>query len=182
MKLDELIKIADKIKDENIREKTKELLKNPELKNKSLDYKPSDLEKAPCWIGDHHFYEGGLLDHIYSVTKLSIKMAEHFSDKNINMDHLISAALLHDVSKVFMFKKEGGSWGFTGSQIDHSVWSSCELYSRGFPEEVINIVIEHGGDRVPPNPETNEGLILQNADFLDSALNREEVVLFGDEI
>ncbi|MFB6076140.1 MAG: HD domain-containing protein [Candidatus Aenigmatarchaeota archaeon] len=169
--LDDLLKLADRIEDKKIREKTKDFLKNPKLTNVKLDYEVANLEKIPSWIGAHHSYEGGLIEHIYSVVKLTIKMSEILEevyDRKIDKDYLISGALLHDISKVFILKEESKGYSINDHLLDHSLWCACELYSRGFPEEVIEIVSGHGGEFLEPAPITIESTILQLADDLDA--------------
>ncbi|MFB6088185.1 MAG: HD domain-containing protein [Candidatus Aenigmatarchaeota archaeon] len=169
--LDDLLKLADRIEEKKIKEKTKEFLKDPKLTNKELDYEVSDLEKIPSWIGAHHSYEGGLIEHIYSVVKLTIKMSEVLEEvyeRKINKDHLIAGALLHDITKVFILKERRKGYSINDHLLDHSLWAACELYSRGFPEEVIEIVSGHGGEFSEPNPLTIESTILQLADDLDA--------------
>lgn len=167
-----LIELAEKIKDNELRKKTLDLLKDPKISNKTMQYPKANLEKVQPWVQAHHAYEGGLLDHIVSVTEISIAMAKTFHKvykKDVNMDHVIAGALLHDIMKVFMVKESGKE--LTGAQLDHAVFSACELYSRGFPEEVVDIVASHGGEMgmQSANPRTLEAFIVFQADVSDSA-------------
>ncbi len=172
--MNQLIELAEKIKDKNLREKTIKLLKDPQISNAEINYPKADLKKMPAWVNAHHFYEGGLAEHTASVTELSISIAKTFEkiySAKINMDFLISGALLHDIMKVFIVTKENGQWELTRCVLDHAVFSASELYARGFPEEVIHIVASHGGDLGAScaNPKTKEALIVLYADMLDSA-------------
>ncbi|MBU3905288.1 MAG: HDIG domain-containing protein [Nanoarchaeota archaeon] len=165
-----LIKLAERIEDKELRKKTLDLLKDPQISNKSMKYPRAKLETVHSWAGAHHDYDGGLLDHILSVTEISISIAETFNKiykKKINLDHVIAGALLHDIMKVFMIKK--GGKGLTGTKLDHAVFSAAELYSRGFPEEVVDIVASHGGESAQPNIRTIESFIVYQADVIDSA-------------
>lgn len=167
-----LIELAEKIKDKDLKEKTIALLKDQKISNKSMKYPKATLEKMHTWVGAHHDYEGGLVDHIESVTEISIAMAKTFSKiykKEINLDHVIAGALLHDIMKVFMIKDDAKE--FTGAKLDHAVFSACELYSRGFPEEVVDIVASHGGEMGAhgANPRTIEAFIVFQADVADSS-------------
>ncbi len=170
-----LIEIAEKIKNKDLREKTVRLLKEPEISNPEIIYPKSDFAKAPVWIGAHHNYEGGLIDHTLSVARTAIDMAKNFENAyniSVNHDHLIAGALLHDIMKIFILTKMGKNWSFTGSVLDHAQFTACELYARGFPEEVIHIVASHGGDMgtAGANPRTLEALIVFYADIFDSAV------------
>jgi len=191
-KLEELVKLAERIKDETLRKKVIDLLKNPKLSNREFVYSPEDPEKIPSALSGHHARKGGNIEHTISVTKLAIKMAEHFEEAygaKINYDYLIAGAILHDWMKVFIYRKIPGGWGFSGCTVDHAVLAACELYKRDFPEEVIHIVEAHGGDlgQSAARPQTVEALIVFYADVLDSAFDsltkgeNLKVILFPEE-
>jgi len=170
-----LLELAEEIEDEELRKKTKELIEKLELSNDDLEYEKSDLEEIPCWIGGHHYYEGGLIEHIHSVVNLCMDIVdnlEDFYDKELDRDSLISAALLHDLAKQFIIEDMDG---FRDYKLDHEVWISCELYSRGFPEKVIEIIMGHGGETHEPMPKSDEARILHHADSLDAEMNEDEV-------
>ncbi len=182
--LDKLLELAKKIKDEELRKKVIEFLKDPKLSNPEFLYPPEDPEKIPSSISAHHSREGGHIEHTASVTELAIKLAEHFENVygvKINMDYVIAGALFHDWMKIYLFKRYAGKWCSSGCLIDHAVLCACELYARGFPEEVIHIVEAHGGDlgQVAARPQTIEALIVFYADVLDAVV---EHFLRGNEI
>lgn len=174
-KLKDLLEIAKKIEDKDLREKTINFLKDPKLST-NWNYKASDFEKIPAWIGDHHNFEGGLLVHTISVTEICIKLAEHFKktyNKKINLDFLIAGSILHDIAKVFEIKKSGNKLSFNNFILDHVRLGAAELYARNFPEEVVHIVGAHaGGD----TPRTIEAIILDIADNIDTRIEN-----FGKE-
>lgn len=171
-----LIELAKKIKDKDLREKTLDVLKNFEIKNKHFKkYKKIPLDKAfggPTQF--HHDYEGGLVEHTYSVTLLCLQMADVFEKVyglEVNRDHLIAGALLHDIMKMYWYKKEGNLVVSTDAMIDHGIWACCELYLRDFPEEVIHIIASHFGPQGPNPPQTIEAIILFYADSLDANID-----------
>ena len=137
-------------------------------------YPKADLKKVPAWaVGAHHSYEGGLAEHIRSVTECSVELAKIFEKiykTKINYDHLIAGALLHDIMKIFILKKDGDQWTFTGSTLDHADFTACELYARDFPEEVVHIAASHGGESGQASPRTIEAMIVYYADVMDSAV------------
>ena len=143
--------LAEEIKDKKLREKVVKLLKNPDLKNPEFVYPATGFDKIPSWaVGAHHHYEGGCLDHSISVAKISLMLADHFEKAygmKLGRDHLIAGALLHDIGKVFLIKRDGKSWAFTGCHMDHADLSAAILYANEFPEEVVHIVASHGGDK-----------------------------------
>ncbi|MBR9682265.1 MAG: HD domain-containing protein [Candidatus Aenigmarchaeota archaeon] len=171
-----LIELANKIKDEKLRKQTIEILKNPKISNKSMKYPAADYSKTPAWpVGAHHDYEGGLIDHTCSVTKNAIDIANNLKKTykaKINLDHLIAGALLHDIMKIFLMKKKGKTWDFTGCILDHADFSGCELYARDFPEEVVHIVIAHGGEMgyTAATPRTIEATLVSHCDMIDSSM------------
>ncbi|MCD6476948.1 MAG: HDIG domain-containing protein [Candidatus Aenigmarchaeota archaeon] len=190
----ELIELANKIKDKDLRKKTIEMLKDASISNKSMKYPKADLEKVPAWIGTHHSYEGGLIKHTLSVTRLALDLADTFEKTyktKVNRDFIISGALLHDIMKVFILKKHNNNWTFTGCILDHALFSAAELYARNFPEEVVHIVGSHGGDlgATGANPKTIEAQIVLQADVIDAAIDTEinppkpslQFMLMGEE-
>lgn len=62
------------------------------------DYKEKLLNK-PATPGRHHYFKGGLLYHIYSVTRNSYNMAKMYPNLNIDIDLVLFGALLHDIGK-----------------------------------------------------------------------------------
>jgi len=169
-----LLKLAESIKDVELRKKVVELLKNPSLSNKSFKkYKREDMKKVKTLFtvtGYGTVERGDLLKHTETVTELSIKIADVLVEKygiNVNYDYLIAGALLHDVMKVFEWNLEKGEVKHTGILLDHSSLGLAELYCRGFPEEVVHIVSSHLGEQANP-PKTIEAIIVHHADTLSS--------------
>ncbi|MEM5836164.1 MAG: HDIG domain-containing protein [Candidatus Aenigmatarchaeota archaeon] len=173
--MEELIRLAEKIENKELKRKVIEILKDPKLSHEEFKkYPREDISKVktPFTLAGRGTVErGNLIKHIVSVTELSIKTAECL-EKNygiaINMDHLIAGALLHDIMKVFEWKIEGNEVRHTGIMLDHSMLAVAELYHRGFPEEVIHIVASHFGEAGPTPPRNFEALILHYVDTLAS--------------
>jgi len=171
----ELIELANKIKDKKLRDKTIKMLENPEMSNPEIVYTAAKFDEIPAWVGLHHDYKGGQAEHTVSVAKIALDLAEHFEEDykaKINKDFLISGALLHDIGKVFLLKKSGNGWGFTGLTLDHAHLGAAMLFAKGFPEEVIHIVAAHGGDQGQQgaNPRTLEAILVFYADIADTAI------------
>lgn len=192
----DLLKITEEIKDKKLREKVVEVLKNPDLKNPEFKYPATPFDKIPAWaVGAHHHYEGGELDHTVGVVKIAMFFADYFEktyDMKINRDHVIAGALLHDIGKVFLIKRDGKSWAFTGCHLDHADLSAMVLYAHEFPEEVVHIVASHGGDKgqAGADPRTPEAMLVFHADVVDAAVESQtnpssnmpfQFLLLGDE-
>ncbi|HIE41601.1 MAG TPA: HDIG domain-containing protein [Candidatus Aenigmarchaeota archaeon] len=169
--MEELLKLAGKIRDRELREKVMELLKEIKLSNKKLNYKSLKFEESPAgYIGfEHHMEEKGLFNHTKNVTELAIKIAEFVEEKYypINKDFVIAGALLHDIMRVFDFKKTKNGYEIVGKLLNHDELIGCELYAREFPEEVIYIVINH----LQPSGLLPEALIVHFADTIDAHID-----------
>ncbi|NOX71705.1 MAG: HDIG domain-containing protein, partial [Candidatus Micrarchaeota archaeon] len=153
---------------------TIELLENPAFRGKMVKKRRhSEFPDAPASLNWHHVYEGGLLDHTYAVTSLSIKVAEVLKKTykiKINTDVLISGCLLHDIAKLFEYIKDDEEWEGSDVMLDHTMLATSELYARGFPEEVIHMVASHFGDKGPTPPMTLESMILSRMDLFDAEM------------
>lgn len=170
-----LILLAKRIKDAKLQGMVLELLQENghKLSNKEFPYKAEDPNTLPSSLSWHHPYEGGHIDHTYSVTLLSISAAESLKKAygtEVNMDVLIAGALLHDIGKLWSWKKEKGEWTITDIKLDHTILGVAELYSRGFPEDVIHVVAAHAGEHGTTPPQTIEALIVQKMDLFDAEL------------
>jgi 7,8-dihydroneopterin 2',3'-cyclic phosphate phosphodiesterase len=163
-----LLKLAEKIENKELREKTIALLKEIKLSHRNLTYKSLKFEESPAgYVGfEHHMEKGGLLVHTKNVTELAIKIADFVEEKyyKINKDFVIAGALLHDLMRVFDFKESKEGFELTAKMLNHEELIGCELYAREFPEEVVYIVMHH----IQPNGLIPESLIVHFADTIDS--------------
>lgn len=173
--MNQLIKLAEKIKDVELRKKVIEFLKDPKLSNKDFKkYPRMSIEKAGSMftVGGVHgnaSVERDVLNHTKALANLCIRTAEVI-EKNygipINYDHLIAAAILHDITKIFEWKRGEQGLEHTGILLDHTMLCVAELYHREFPEGVIHIVASHFGEGGPTPPRNFEALILHHLDTL----------------
>ncbi|MFH0711271.1 MAG: HDIG domain-containing metalloprotein [Candidatus Aenigmatarchaeota archaeon] len=177
----ELIELSLKIKDKELREKVVAFIKNPQPANK--DFKKYPKEKyedagAPFNAGEGSV-ERDLIKHTVTLTELCFETAKSL-EKNfglkINSDYLVAAAILHDIMKIYEWKRTKGGLEHTGVMLDHSFLGVAELYHRDFPEEVIHIVASHIGENGPTPPRSYEALILH---YLDSMLSLTEYHYLG---
>lgn len=174
-----LLELADKIKDKNLRKKVKDFLKDLRLSSKDFKKYPKEkLEKAgslfvipTSGLGP---IERDIVNHTVVLTDLCIKTADNFNKNykmKLNKDFLIAASIIHDLMKVFEYKRnEEGGLEPTGIMLDHTMLGVAELYSRNFPEEVIHIVASHYGEGGPTPPRTFEALIFHHLDSLVSMI------------
>lgn len=77
------------------------MIKNPILnevvKHVYEDYKEKLLNKPAT--NSHHYFKGGLLYHIYSVTRNAISISNLYPNLQVDMDLIIFGALVHDIGK-----------------------------------------------------------------------------------
>jgi len=170
-----LIELAKKIKDEELRKKVVEFIKNPELTHKDFKKYPKvKIEEArtmftvssPSGTGS---VERDVLNHSIALVDLCLKTADSIENSYgvpINRDHLVAAALLHDLMKIFEYKKGKDGIEHTGILLDHSMLAVAEFYYRGIPEQVIHIIASHFGEAGPTPPRNFEALIFHYCDTL----------------
>jgi len=186
MKKEDLLKWTKKIKDEELRKKVVQLIKDIKLTNKHFSkYKPQDIETAatyfvvtaPVTLGP---IERPVLQHTVFLTELVDKVADFFIEKfgiPLNKDHMIAAAIVHDLMKLFEFNRtETGELEHTGIMLDHTTLAVAELYKRDFPEDVIHIVASHAGESGSTPPRSFEALIFH---YLDSLISLVEYYFYG---
>lgn len=173
--MDEVEKLAAGIKDESLRGKVIDLLRNPTL---DFDYPRLPVEECPAGAYQHHSYSGGLLQHMIGVTKLSMTLCdlvEGVYGGNVDRDTVLAGALIHDIMKCYTYEPRGdGSYISSplGEKVDHLTLLVAELYKRGFPIDVVHVAASHHGDVSPVKPKTMEALIVSIADLADSELSR----------
>jgi len=138
-------------------------------------------KRAPAAKVMHHAYLGGLLEHVVSLCGLAKLVAEHYSE--LDVDLLLTAALLHDVGKLDELCYERAI-GYTveGHLLGHIVME-LETVSKalsaieGFPPNLKTVVqhllISHHGEYEfgsPKLPMIREALVFHYLDDLDSKL------------
>jgi len=111
-----------------------------------------------------------LFDHTRIVTHLSRHIAgplKEMQGLDINDDHLIAGALLHDVGKLLEYgKKEGGiSVARSGRMLRHPLSGMGLSVKWNLPEDVSHMIAVHSreGDKSYRSP---EAIILHHADFI----------------
>jgi len=177
-----LIELAQKIKDKQLRDKVVEFIKNPSLFNKSFKkYPRMKIEEARTMFSGSSgiMAERDILNHSLALAELCLKTADTI-EKNygisMNRDHLIAAAILHDIMHIYEYKKGKQGLEHTGILLDHTMLGVAELYHRDFPEEVVHIVASHFGETGPTPPRNFEALIFH---YLDSLLAMTEFHLYS---
>jgi 3'-5' exoribonuclease len=139
----------------------------------------------------HHPYTSGLLEHVWSVTKVAALLADHYADyykhlnPPLNKGVVVAAAILHDIGKLrellyhpveAKYTKEGCLVGHVlmGRDLVREAASKIE----GFPEETLllleHAILSHHGKYefgAPILPQTAEALLVSFIDDLDAKMN-----------
>lgn len=183
--MQKLIELAQKIKDEELKKKVVEFLKDPRLSHKDFKkYPRMKIEEAGSVFtvsgpSGATSVERDVLNHTVALVDLCLKTVDTF-EKNygmpINRDYLVAAAILHDITKIFEWKKGEEGFEHTGVLLDHTMLGVAELYHRGFPEGVIHIIASHFGENGPTPPRNFEALVFHH---LDTMVSLAEFHLYG---
>jgi putative nucleotidyltransferase with HDIG domain len=115
-----------------------------------------------------------LILHTRSVTQLAFSAAEIMQANHgldYNRDILISAAILHDVCKLYENAPgpdgEPAQHSREGELIQHGVYGAFKAWEKDLPLELVhNIVVHTRGSKTLP--QTWEALIVHYVDYLDS--------------
>lgn len=139
----------------------------------------------------HHSYTGGLLEHVWSMTRISGFVADHYSkyytrlNPPLNKSVIVAAAILHDIGKIRELEYHPVEAKYTkqGSLIGHVLMGRDMIREiaqeiDGFPEETLlmleHAVLAHHGRKefgAPILPQTIEALIVSFVDDLDAKVN-----------
>src|ERR1700676_3497473 len=136
---------------------------------------------APAAKHVHHAYLGGLIEHVLSVCNLCRAMAAHY--KFIDLDLLMTGAILHDIGKVAELTYDR-SFGYSseGQLLGHIIIGLRFLHDKlqrfpDFPSKlrvlVEHMIVSHHGELEfgsPKVPQFPEALLLHHIDNLDSKM------------
>lgn len=169
-----LLALVEQIQDEDLRAKVLEFLKVPDIELNG-DKLPFDVCPGGAYM--HHYYTGGLIEHTLAVTRLSLTMCDLTEDLyggKVNRDYVLAGALLHDIFKCYSYIRDGNRFRVSplGEKVDHLTLGTGMLIQKGFPLDVVHIIVAHHGDKGPTKPRTIESLIVSLADLADSEYSR----------
>ena len=139
----------------------------------------------------HHCYTTGLLEHVWSMTRVAGLLIDHYADyydrldPPLNKGVVIAAAILHDIGKLRELRYHPVEARYTkeGCLIGH-VMMGRDLVREtarkieGFPEETLllleHAILAHHGKYefgAPILPQTVEALLVSYIDDLDAKMN-----------
>ncbi|RLD09493.1 MAG: hypothetical protein DRI44_08385 [Chlamydiae bacterium] len=144
-----------------------------------------DMANSPAASKIHDAYLGGLLRHTVAVASLAIQIAKEYPHL-VNMELLITGALLHDIGKVFAYQVDNLviERSQDGILLEHIVMG-LEIVNKIISEHKIkideetlklikHIIISHHGQLEwgsPVKPAIPEAIIVHYADVIDSRLS-----------
>ncbi len=138
------------------------------------------LPLAPAGKGTHHAYRGGLAEHLLSVMRLSLRVADHYPV--LDRDLLLAGALLHDIGKVSELAYASGGVAYTdqGRLVGHAVTTAQAIHAKAaqlpdFPraleQHLTHLVVAHqGAHGAPTQPVTLEAHAVHALAALDAQL------------
>jgi 3'-5' exoribonuclease len=149
------------------------------------------FSKMPAAQSMHHSYTAGLLEHVWSMSRVAGLLADHYAkyysnlNPPLNKGVVIAAIVLHDIGKLrelayhpveAKYTKEGHLIGhiLMGRDMVREAARSIE----GFPEETLllleHAILTHHGKRefgAPVLPQTLEAILVSFIDDLDAKMN-----------
>lgn len=149
------------------------------------------FKKMPAAQNFHHSYTGGLLEHVWSMTRLAVYLSDHYAkyyfrlDPPLNKSVVVAAAVLHDIGKLRELEYHPVEAKYTtqGRLIGHVLMGrdlvrETARRMEGFPAETLllleHAILAHHGRRdygAPVEPQTIESLLVSFIDDLDAKMN-----------
>ncbi len=157
------------IQDKKLRETTIEVWRKAMEKGK---WEAEDLEEMPFTLLIENT-PVNIIKHTRTVTLCSIRIADVLLEKykehiSIDKDVLLSGALLHDVGKLFEYKKKEGKFvkSREGELLRHPISGAAFASRFDVPDKVLHIIAAHSkeGDGAR---KTVEAVIVNHADFVN---------------
>ncbi len=171
----ELLEYVEKVANEPLRGLLLSILNDPAIAVR--------LKVAPGAMRIHHCYRGGLLEHIVGLCGLADQVVHHYP--RLNLDWLISAAVLHDIGKIEELGTSRRLAYTTRGELVGHVALGLEILDQhvagldGFPVGIKgmlqHIVVSHHGEmekgalRQPAFP---EALVFHYLDEIDARLEQ----------
>ncbi|MCH8923032.1 MAG: HD domain-containing protein [Planctomycetes bacterium] len=153
----------------------------------------------PAATRNHHAFVGGWLEHVLSVTRTCVYLAEKYHEQYPNMQPpldtslVVAGGILHDIGKLRELEQDvqGASYTSEGSLIGHILQGRDIVREaaagRELDAEILlrleHIIVSH--QRLPewgsPKPPmTPEALIVHYADDLDAKYQMMQAILVDD--
>lgn len=162
-----------------------------DLVKRVLDDNAELFQKLPAAQSLHHGFVGGLIEHVWSVTRVASMLASHYANyynelnPPLNKGVIVAAAILHDIGKLRELEFSAVEVKYTkqGNLIGHiligrDMVREAARHVPGLDEETLlllehAILAHHGKPEygAPKAPATLEAMIVHYADELDAKIN-----------
>jgi 3'-5' exoribonuclease len=149
------------------------------------------FSKMPAAQNVHHSYTTGLLEHVWSMTRVAGFLADHYAkyyeelNPPLNRSLVVAATILHDIGKLRELEYDPLEAKYTkeGCLIGHILMGRDMVREaakkiEGFPEELLlnleHAILAHHGKREfgsPVLPQTLEALLVSYIDEMDAKMN-----------
>ncbi len=161
------------------------------LVRRVLDDHADLFQKMPAAQSLHHGFVGGLIEHVWSVTRVSIHLANHYGNyydelnPPLNKGVIVAAAILHDIGKLreLEFSSVEARYTKEGTLIGHILIgrdmvrdAARDLGDIPLETQLLldHAILAHHGKAeygAPKSPMTLEALIVHYADEIDAKIN-----------
>ncbi|AGA29053.1 3'-5' exoribonuclease YhaM family protein [Singulisphaera acidiphila] len=178
----------------SIHDKIERCIDDPYLKRlvEEILSEHGDLfKKMPAAQSFHHSYTAGLLEHVWSMTRVASFLADHYGNyyeqlnPPLNKGLIVASTILHDIGKLRELEYHPVETKYTkeGCLIGHVLMGRDLVREtarkiEGFPEETLllleHAILAHHGKRdfgAPIVPQTLEALLVSYVDDLDAKMN-----------
>jgi 3'-5' exoribonuclease len=138
-------------------------------------------KRAPAAKVMHHAYIGGLLEHVVGLCGLAKQVAQHYPE--LNLDLLLTVAMLHDVGKLeelcydraIGYTTEGQLLGHIVMELETvtKAMNSIEGFPPNLKTVVQHLLISHHGQYEfgsPKLPMIREAMVFHYLDDMDSKM------------
>lgn len=169
----EVLGICRKISNRHLRQLLDQIFSRPEI--------AEAFKATPAAKSIHHDHIGGLIEHTVNVARLALAIAPMY--KHLDVDLLLTGALLHDIGKIQELSYDKGfAYTDRGRLIGHITLgdefiAGCMKKIPDFPEDlelvVRHLILSHHGQYEfgsPKRPKTPEALLLSYLDDLDAKM------------
>ncbi len=139
---------------------------------KKSQWQVEDLKEMPFTLLIRHT-SVNIIEHTRAVTLCSLQIADVLKQEyqgkiKINRDYLLAGALLHDVGKLFEYKRDGREFvkSEEGKLLRHPISGAVFAGTYAIPQEILHVIAAHSkeGDGAR---RTVEAIIVNHADFVN---------------
>ena len=170
-----------------------------ELVTGLLDEHRELLLKLPAATHNHHAYAGGFLEHVLSVTKTCVYLADKYAEvcpelqPPLDKDLIVAGGVLHDVGKLreLELTPTGAEYSASGALIGHILQGRDMLREAAAKHPIDDekllrlehIIVAHqrlAEWGAPKPPMTPEALLVHYADDIDAKLQMMMVAIVSE--